>query len=98
MTPQNRKRSFHDRDAASDSDTEISIPAIDDSSPKRLRNRQGSAVHRRTPLRYDVHALLNNLAFTRLHVTSNFHRYSHGSSPVVLCIISDAISLYSALW
>ena len=94
----NRKRSIHQRDAdSSDDDEPLPPDNLDTAGGKRLRNSQGNAIPRRV-LKYNAQALLNNLAFTRLYVTANFHNNNPSVSPVILCIVSERDGLYRALW
>ena len=69
---------------------------------KRLRAPRGHAVAIERPdSPFQVEALLNNLAFTRLYVTANYHNYNPQTSPVILCFLSHQDSdlhLYHALW
>ncbi|KAK3106746.1 hypothetical protein LTR53_018152 [Teratosphaeriaceae sp. CCFEE 6253] len=101
--PKSRKRSIHHSAADSDDDDDDLAPAEAnaawDTSPKRSRNSQGRAVHRRGPLYYNAQALLSSLSFTRLLVTANFHKYSPHASPILLCIASSprSTTLYSML-
>ena len=90
----NRKRSVQHRDV--DSEDEWPDYQLDTPS-KRLRGSKGAAIHRQI-YKYNVQALLNNLAFTRLYVTANFQNYNSALSPVILCIVSGHDRLYRALW
>jgi hypothetical protein len=47
---------------------------------------------------YDVGALINELAYTRLDVTFNYTNYNPSSSPVLLCILSGDPTNYLSLW
>ncbi|KAK0943547.1 hypothetical protein LTR48_002826 [Friedmanniomyces endolithicus] len=93
-TTRPRKRTFSHRSATdSGSDSDSPHPATQpndslDTSPKRSRNSQGYAIHRRGAIHYNAQALLNNLAYTRLYVTANFQNYSASSSPVVVCLVA----------
>ncbi|KAK1812951.1 hypothetical protein LTR12_012687 [Friedmanniomyces endolithicus] len=98
-----RKRTFSHRSADSASDSDSPHPATQpndpsDASPKRTRNSQGYAIHRRGAIHYNAQALLNNLAYTRLYVTANFQNYSASSSPVIVCLVAGPqSSLYGTL-
>lgn len=96
----NRKRSIHQRDLSSDDDSDLAFatPRLDDSSPKRLRNRRGEAVQRRDPPKYNAQRLLNSLAFTQVYVTANFHKYNPSASPVLICVFESDVRMYRALW
>lgn len=93
-----RKRSIQELHVDDDEDELVaSHKNYTDAAPKRLRNRRGNAVHRKI-IKYDVQALLNHLAFTRFYVTANFQNYNQTSSPVIICIVSNHLQLYNALW
>ncbi|KAK0955663.1 hypothetical protein LTR91_022739 [Friedmanniomyces endolithicus] len=93
-TTRPRKRTFsHRSDDSANDDSDSPHPATQpndpsDASPKRTRNSQGHAIHRRGALHYNAQALLNNLAYTRLYVTANFQNHSASSSPVVVCLVA----------
>lgn len=93
---QSRKRTADEvEDEASEDEQE---DMISNTPSKRLRNRQGQAVSQEAR-RYNAQALLNNLAFTKLFVTANYHVYSPATSPVLLCVLWEHDSLlYRALW
>lgn len=104
-TTRPRKRTFSHRSATdSGSDSDSPHPATQpndslDTSPKRSRNSQGYAIHRRGAIHYNAQALLNNLAYTRLYVTANFQNYSASSSPVIVCLMASPHSgVYRMLW
>jgi len=90
-----RKRTGHDEEGEEDEQPLAPFPSHDDDQvqtalPKRLRDRQGQAIGRRgSTLKYNVHDLLNTLAFTRLFVTANFHAYNPSSSPVLIVFVSE---------
>lgn len=97
----NRKRRVQHGDASDENDSQQSGFVADSHqlhvSPKRLRNSKGDAVTRQT-LRYNAHALLNQLAFSRLYVTANFQNFKPARSPVVICFLSERVIFYRALW
>lgn len=90
----------NDDDAFSSTNTSVSTPRLDEDGPsKRLQNLHGAPISQTNPtLQYDASRLLNNLAFTRLYVTANFHAWDPASSPVVLCCVDEQNELYTALW
>lgn len=70
-----------------------------DTPSKRLQHNSGIALATTQPkLKYNVQRLLNNLAFTRLYVTSNFQAWDPASSPVILCCVEAQNELYAAVW
>ena len=85
-----RKRSVRDLEEDEDTirNTYAAINLQEDKPLKRLQNRYGEAI-KRQPKQYNVQKLLNNLAFTRFYVTSNFSNYDPKSSFVVLCMVSE---------
>ena len=94
-----RKRSVRDfeEDDESERNAYAALNIQDDKPLKRLQNSQGHAI-KRQPLKYNAHKLLSHLAFTRFYVTQNFAQYTPGTSPVVLCMVSEQNELYRAVW
>lgn len=85
---------------STDESTNDQDPELPQNNPsKRLQNPQGLAIPRANPtIKYNAPALLNNLAFTRLYVTANFHAYDPGASPLLLCCVEEQNDLYRAIW
>lgn len=94
-----RKRSVRDLEAEDqrDEDLYISSTLQEDKPMKRLQNRHGEAI-KREPIQYNAQRFLNQLAFTRFYVTSNFSNFNPISSFVMLCMVSEQNELYRALW
>ena len=70
----------------------------EDMPSKRLLNNRGESVQTGRIIKYNVQKLLNNLAFTRIYVTANFHNYDPSKSFIVLCMVSEQDELYHTLW
>ena len=72
-----------------------------DTPSKRLQNPHGAPIPQPQPLnlRFNTPRLLNNLAFTRLYVTANFHAWDPSSSPVLFCCVrSQEAEIYRGVW
>lgn len=105
MHSRKRSAAFLSEDTSNGILASNGTPNIDDSieeqdePSKRLQHNTGVPIATTQPrLRYNAQRLLNNLAFTRLYVTANFHSWNPSSSPMVLCCVDGQSEVYVALW